>query len=239
MREFLQEFYVSFIDPANLAGHISYMLLIASMLMRKMHLLRMVAVSAGTFSAFYYSSLGDWVSFFWEVIFTLVNLVQLLILFIENRRGRFTSEEQMFVDMCLQGLERAHARRLVKMGEWVRIPDESVLINEDTTPTHLYFIVDGAARVERQGRSIGLVGPGDFLGEMSYLTGKEATATVRAITPMRCLSFERDGLRQHLTRNPEVRHALEAGFNRNLVDKLTKTSTATGAQGAAGVVAAG
>jgi CRP-like cAMP-binding protein len=60
---------------------------------------------------------------------------------------------------------------------------------------------------------------------MSYLTGKHATATVTVLTPMRCLTFERTALRAHLERNPEVRHAMEGGFNRNLVDKLVKTNT--------------
>lgn len=220
----MQDFFNAFVDPANLAGHISYVLLITSVLMRRMHHLRMIAVSAGTFSAIYYVTLGDWVSFFWESVFTLVNLVQLVILFIENRRGRFSAEEQKFIDTVLHGLERVHARRLVKLGKWSEIEDGEVLITEDTTPGQLYFVVNGTARVERHGRPVGLVGPGDFLGEMSYLTGKHATATVTTLTPMRCLTFDRKELRAHLSRHPEVQHAMEAGFNRNLVDKLVKTN---------------
>jgi mannose-6-phosphate isomerase-like protein (cupin superfamily) len=221
----MQEFLDAFMNPANIPGHISYVLLILSMLMRKMHLLRMVAVSAGTFSAFSYASLGDWVSFFWEVVFTLVNLVQLVFLAIENRRGRFSAEEQMFIDAVLQGVERAHIRRLMKMGAWIEVGDGHELIHEDTRPSHLYYVVNGTARIVRETRQLSVVGPGDFLGEMSYLTGKNATATVVAETPMRFLAFEREPLRAYLSRNPEIRHALEAGFNRNLVDKLVKTNS--------------
>lgn len=220
----MQEFFAAFADPANVAGHISYVLLITSVMMRKMHHLRMVAISAGTFSAVYYVQVGDPVSFFWESLFTLVNAVQLAILFVENRRGKFSSEEQSFIDTALRGLERVHARRLVKLGQWQDLPDNEVLIVEDSTPLHLYYVVNGTASVEREDRMIGMVGPGDFLGEMSYLTGNRATATVRTVTPMRCLVFDRKALRAHLARHPEVRHALEAGFNRNLVEKLVKTS---------------
>lgn len=220
----MQTFVNAFLDPANLAGHISYVLLIVSVMMRKMTHLRMVAISAGTFSAVYYVKVGDPVSFFWETLFSLVNAVQLLILFVENRRGRFSAEEQSFIDTALKGLERVHARKLVRLGTWQDLPDNEVLIVEDTTPLYLYFVVNGTAEVERHGRVIGVVGPGDFLGEMSYLTGKHATATVRTLTPMRCLVFDRKALRAHLGRHSEVRHALEAGFNRNLVDKLVKTS---------------
>ncbi|MFZ1814674.1 MAG: cyclic nucleotide-binding domain-containing protein [Rhizobiaceae bacterium] len=221
----MQAFFEAFFDPANLPGHVSYVLLIISMLMRQMHLLRMVAVSAGIFSAIYYISLGDSVSFFWECVFTLVNLVQLLILFIENRLGKFSAEEQMFIDTALHGLERVHVRRLLKLGTWSELADGQVLINEDTVPDGLFFLVNGSARIERKKRKVGMVGPGDFLGEMSYLTGKDATATVTSVTPIRFLTFDREALRSHLARNIEVRQAIEAGFNRNLVEKLVNTNT--------------
>lgn len=225
MQAFIDSFVAAFIDPVAFPGHFAYVLLIISMLMRKMIWLRIFAIAAGAFSALYYTTLGDWVSCFWESLFSLVNAAQLLILFIENRRGKFTTEEQQFLDIALHGLERVHARKLMKLGKWMEIGESEVLITEDSTPTHLYFIVNGTARITRHDRPVGLVGPGDFLGEMSYLTGQHATATVSVLTPMRCLTFDRNALREHLERNPEVRHAIEAGFNRNLVEKLVKTNT--------------
>ena len=221
----MNEFFDAFFNPTNIAGHISYTLLIASMLMRRMLYLRILAISAGTFSAIYYIIVDDPISLFWETLFTLVNLVQLIILHIENLRGSFSHEEQAFIDDVLSGVERGQARRLVKLGAWTEVNEDMVLIREDTTPTHLFYVVKGHAHVEREGRAIGKVGPRDFLGEMSYLSGSAATATVITDTPMRYLSFDRLQLRQHLAKNPEVRHALEASFNRNLVDKLVKTSS--------------
>lgn len=226
----MQDFVNAFLDPANIAGHISYMLLIGSMLMRKMLYLRLMAVAAGTFSGAYYFSLNDSVSLFWEVLFTLVNATQLVILFVENRRGRFTAEEQAFIEAILPTVERAQTRRLLKLGAWTEVSDGNVLIHEDTTPASLFYVVNGTARVDRDGRTLGLVGPGDFLGEMSYLTGKQATATVTTVTPMRYLAFDRTALRTFLEKNTDVRHALESGFNRNLVDKLVKTNSSSTAK---------
>lgn len=220
----MQGFIDAFVDPANLAGHISYVLLIISMMMRTMHWLRVFAISAGMFSAAYYVTIGDPISFFWESVFTLVNVVQLLILFIENRRGKFSAEEQMFIDKVLKGVERVHVRRLMKLGAWTQVGEGFLMIREETEPSHLIFIVKGTAVVERRGKRVGIAGPGDFLGEMSYLSGKNATATVISQTPMRYLAFDRSALRRHLAKNIEIRHAIEAGFNRNLVEKLVKTS---------------
>ena len=229
----MQDFITEFLNPANIAGHISYMLLIGSMLMRNMLYLRLMAIAAGTFSGAYYFSLQDSVSLFWEVLFTLVNATQLVILFVENRRGRFTAEEQDFITAVLPTVERAQTRRLLKLGAWTEVSDGMVLIHEETTPASLFYVVNGTARVDRAGRTLGMVGPGDFLGEMSYLTGQQASATVTTVTPVRYLAFDRAALRAFLEKNTDVRHALESGFNRNLVDKLVKTNTEVQAKDAA------
>ena len=224
MSDYLTEFWADFSQPENLVGHIAYVLLIVSMMMRNMNWLRFFAIMAGSISAIYYFTLDDKVSMFWESMFTLVNLGQFLLLQIENRRGRFSEDEAMFIKSCLAGIERAHARRLVKLGAWTEVQEGVTLIFEDTCPDQLKFIVTGGARIERQGRVIGQVGSGDFLGEMSYLTGKMASASVITDQPTRYLAFERRTLRAHLEKSPEVRYALEAGFNRNLVDKLAKAN---------------
>ncbi|MEM9278666.1 MAG: cyclic nucleotide-binding domain-containing protein [Pseudomonadota bacterium] len=227
MTEYLTEFWADFSRPENLVGHFAYALLIISMMMRNMNWLRFFAIMAGTISAIFYYTIDGKVSMFWESMFTLVNLCQFLILQIENRRGKFSDEESMFIKSCLSGIERAHARRLVKLGAWTEVQEDVTLITQDTCPGHLKFLVSGGARVERNDRMIGNVKSGDFLGEMSYLTGKQATASVITTEPTRYLAFERKTLRAHLQKNPEVRHALEASFNRNLVDKLAKTNEST------------
>lgn len=220
----IEQFVTSFVDPKNLVGHAAYVLLIASMLMRNMRWLRIFAIAAGTVSAIYYWTQADYVSVFWESIFTLVNVFQLFYIALENSRGRFSKDERYFIETCLPGLERAQARRFVKLGAWTQVSDGAILITEDTCPQRLKFVVDGVANVTRRAKHLGKVGKGDFLGEMSYLTGKDASASVISETTMRYLAFNRDVLKDHLTKNPEVRFALESSFNRNLVGKLVKTN---------------
>jgi hypothetical protein len=224
MEAFLAEFWSDFSRPENFVGHFAYVLLILSMMMRNMNWLRFFAIMAGSISAFFYFTIGDVVSMFWESMFTLVNLAQFMILQVENRRGKFTDDEEMFIAACLGGVERAYARRLCKLGAWIEVQEDVTLITEDTCPKQLVFLVSGEASVSRKGKEIGVVRRGDFLGEMSYLTGQQATATVVTRQPTRYLAFERDILKAHLEKSVEVRHALEASFNRNLVAKLVNTN---------------
>ncbi|MCF6320939.1 MAG: popeye domain-containing protein [Rhizobiaceae bacterium] len=220
----MQQFLDAFLEPANIVGHIAYVFLIISMMMRTMHWLRFFAIAAGSISAIYYYTLGDYVSVFWESLFSLVNIIQLTLLAIENRRGRFSEEEQLFFQSVLRNVERGPARRLIRAGKWQDIDTGEILVVEGTWPKRLKFIVSGHANITVDGREIAFVGPGDFLGEMSYLTGKAASATATAVTPVRFLSFELARLETHLDKNADLRHALEAGFNRNLVEKLVKAN---------------
>ena len=222
--DIVQQFLTAFIDPKNLVGHVAYVLLIVSMLMRNMRWLRIFAIAAGTISAIYYWAQADYVSVFWETIFTLVNVFQLFYIALENSRGRFSKDEKYFIETCLPGLERAQARRFVKLGAWTQVSEEAILITEDTCPQRLKFVVDGTANVTRKSKHLGKVSKGDFLGEMSYLTGQSASASVIAETTLRYLAFDRDVLKEHLAKNPDVRFALESSFNRNLVGKLAKTN---------------
>ncbi len=221
----MQQFFDAFTDPANLVGHIAYVFLIGSMMMRSMHWLRLFAIAAGLISAVYYYTLTDYVSMFWETLFSLVNIIQLSLLAIENRRGKFSEEEQLFFESVLRNVERAHARALIKAGNWFDVKVGETLVIQGTWPKRLKFIVSGHAQITVDGNEIAFVGPGDFLGEMSYLTGKAATATATAITPVRFLSFERSKLETELDKHADLRHALEAGFNRNLVEKLVKSNS--------------
>ena len=225
MNEYLAEFWADFSKPENMVGHLAYVLLITSMMIRNINWLRALAIMAGTISAFYYWTLDDKVSMFWETLFTLVNIGQLLILQIENRRGSFSEDEKYFIQTCLPNIERAHARRLMKLGAWTEVQDETILVFEDTHPDKLKFIVSGNADVYRNEQLIGRVCKGDFVGEISYLTGTQASATAIAIEPIRYLAFGQKRLKDHLEKNLEVRHALEASFNRNLVHKLVQSNS--------------
>ena len=232
MNTFPTEFWSDFSNPQNFIGHVAYVLLIISMMMRNMNWLRFFAILAGSISAVFYFTIRDFVSMFWESMFTLVNLAQYLILQVENRRGKFSEEESAFIEKCLPSIERAQARRFMRLGTWTEVQADMLLIEQDTCPKKLFYLIDGEAIAEHDGKIVGRLNRGDFFGEMSYLTGETATASVKTILQCRFLAFDRNLLRDHLNKHPEVKHALEASFNRNLVNKLAESNKKNVGQGA-------
>ena len=127
----------------------------------------------------------------------------------------------------LEGNLRA---RMLKLARWQTKEPGEVLVEEGEAKPQLVFIARGAASVERGGTIVGVCGPGDFLGEMSFLTGKPASATVRVANETRCCVFDPGVLRVLTDKNPGIRQSLEVSFNRNLVGKLERMNEANRAR---------
>lgn len=82
-------------------------------------------------------------------------------------------------------------------------PDQRVL-RRGLSGASFYVIVDGEAAVLVEGRQIGLMGRGDFFGEISVLLGIPPSADVVATRALRCLSLPATALREFLLRHPPV-----------------------------------
>ncbi len=62
-----------------------------------------------------------------------------------------------------------------------------VIVREGAFDRFLYVLREGQAAVTRNGRRLGTMGPGDFFGELAFLSGEPRSATVTASTPTRLL----------------------------------------------------
>ncbi len=73
----------------------------------------------------------------------------------------------------------------------------------------LYIVLGGevSVRVAAEGgleREVARLGPGDFFGEMSLLTGERRSATVVAVSDVECFRLDRAAFQTVLERSPEV-----------------------------------
>jgi CRP-like cAMP-binding protein len=75
------------------------------------------------------------------------------------------------------------------------------LCREGASGGEFFIILSGTAEVGRQGRHLRELGPGDFFGEIALLDGGARTATVTALTPMRCLVLSRSAFHNVIRQN--------------------------------------
>jgi Cyclic nucleotide-binding domain len=210
-------------NPISAVGHLNYILVILSVSMSSMRWLRIFAIASGAVGVFYYGFLvSDEISATWEFIFALVNAIQLAIVFLSGRRRARDEDEVLLVETVMPTLDGNLRARLLKMARWQTREPGEVLVEEGEDTPHLVFVARGAASVEKGGVLVGVCGPGDFLGEMSFLTGRPASATVRVANEVRCCVFDPEKLKLMARKAPAIRQALEFSFNRNLVGKLER-----------------
>jgi signal transduction histidine kinase len=219
-----QLFMARMLDPSHVLTHIPYALLVLSMLMNSMGWLRAIAIAAGVIRIVNRAWFEvDPIIVFWEVIFVAVNVGQLLILWYYARRHRFAEHETHFAASMPKSVDRRSIRRLLKLAEVRHAGPGDALTSEGAPVRDLMFIADGVVQIERGGQIVAVCGPGDFLGEMSFLTGSPATATAVVVKPLRYLGFDQARLRQALDADSDLKQAMDASFNRNLVGKLAKS----------------
>ena len=215
-------------NPISAVGHLNYILVILSVSMSSMRWLRIFAIASGVVGVIYYGFLvSDEISASWEFIFATVNAVQLAIVLMAGRRKARDEDEELLVRTVMPTLDGNLRARMLKLADWQTRQPGEVLMEEGEATPQLVFIARGAASIEKGGDIVGVCGPGDFLGEMSFLTGKPASATVRVSNEVRCCVYDAAVLRTLTKKNPAIRQALEFSFNRNLVGKLERMNEAT------------
>src|SRR3954451_5475461 len=103
------------------------------------------------------------------------------------------------------GLSDRQLRRLAKDFRDRPIPAGTVLTEQGEMSGVAFFaIAEGEAAVIVDGERVGTMGPGDHFGELAMISETERTATVEALTPMRCHTMQFWHFRAFARRNPDV-----------------------------------
>lgn len=85
--------------------------------------------------------------------------------------------------------------------EW---PEGKEIVKEGGFSNHFYAISDGTAKVERDGKELAQLGPGDVFGEQGLLERSERSATVIATSEIHLIKIEHWELSRMRQAMPEV-----------------------------------
>lgn len=151
-----------------------------------------------------------------------VNLVQifklaldkLTILLPEDIRWLY---QQMFSSFTTTEFGKIYGMALKKKyakGQLITLQDQPV--------TELIAINSGSVSIIQDDQIVAQIGPGFFVGEMSFLTGKVATTTTKADEDTECIIWKQDILHQLTNKNPQLHSKLIQEISFNLIKKITK-----------------
>ena len=99
---------------------------------------------------------------------------------------------------------------IAKTVDEIDLPEGRTLTQEGLTGKEFVVLADGIADVESDGELVNTLGPGDFFGEISLVTGMPRTATVTTRSPAHLLVLSAPAFRSLLARAPRIRRRVVA-----------------------------
>lgn len=207
--------------------HLSYVLLVGASMVRNIMALRILAACSGYAAVAYDLNIHEPWMVAWEAAFALINTAQVGILIYEKRKARLTPEEEALRLRLFGQLSVVEFHRMIRTGTWVTTTEGQTLTVQGEPVSRIVLITDGASSVDVDGRIVAYCRQGDFVGEMAFVSGNTATATVRTIAATRYLMWRFSDLKQLLSKHPEISTSLQSVFNRNLIEKLSREASGT------------
>jgi CRP/FNR family transcriptional regulator, cyclic AMP receptor protein len=92
-----------------------------------------------------------------------------------------------------------------RLADEVEVPDGYTLIREGTFGEQFVLIVEGRVRIDRGGRTLKTMGPGEFLGEIALIDHGRTTATATTEGPARLFVVSHQGFNSLLDQSPALR----------------------------------
>jgi len=106
--------------------------------------------------------------------------------------------------------------RLAQAADEREVPAGTELTHEGRHEGYFFVVVSGTVRIERGGRVVNTLGPGDFLGSIALVDAGPRTATSVAETDCRLLTITNEQFRELLDASPALRNAVLEAAEHNL-----------------------
>src|SRR5437762_6101014 len=173
----------------QLAGHLASVLTMVAYLLKDILWLRLLTILscfAGIAFNYFVPATPLWTVIYWNVLFAAINIVQCLIIIRERSGIQFTDEEKELHETLFKNFAPFEFMKLMRIGEWRAARPGQVLAVEGQPLDEVMLIYDGRLGVETNGQEVAQLQDGNFSGEVSFISGGAATATLRAGGRTRC-----------------------------------------------------
>jgi Popeye protein conserved region len=209
--------------------HAANVLLLVAYSVRDILWLRLFAVGASFISIPYFllQPTKLWAPLSWSVVFAAINLFQSWRLFIERRPIKLTPDEEYIRRLVFRDLPPRKVLQVLSIGSWTTLEVGQRLIEQGKVSETVSLIVRGKVRVTRDGRVLGDLVAGDFVGSALILSRVAAEVDAVTVEPGRAMRWEVGVLERYLTANPETRTVMLQHVARDLAAKVERVTAAS------------
>ncbi|MEM7440853.1 MAG: cyclic nucleotide-binding domain-containing protein [Pseudomonadota bacterium] len=223
----------SFLRAADFIGIIGVFFYLTSYTLLQMGHLRggsfaytMMNLAAASFVLISLASRFNFSSLLIQVFWISVSLYTLAKLFSLSRSRAGTARDRRWAAELLPQMDQSEATAILSVADFEETREDLMLLRQGAPVRALYFITEGRASIEIDGRKVREVMPGEIVGEFGIWEGEDASATVRMIEPGSVYRFDRAEFLAQMQED----HALETNVHRLLrrlgVERLMRSTDA-------------
>ena len=212
---------------ATIAGHLAFGLIAFSFLVKDILWLRLVSVLASLFSIFYNWVIPIepmWIAIGWNFIFILLNLYHIAVIIYEKRPVQMSPKHKELYETMFKGMTPVEFLKITKIADWVHFKSGEVITQQKHAVETLNLIYNGTVDVAVDGEKVAELKDGQFVGEMSFLTEKPATATCITKHDTELLVWKQEQFKELLKRNPSLYFTIQSLLSAQVSNALVTSS---------------
>ena len=212
---------------AVLAGHLAFGLIAFSFLVKDIFWLRIVSIAASLFSVFYNYFIPMepmWLAINWNFVFVVVNVYHIAVILYEKRAVKMDDRNEELYQTLFKEMTPVEYLKISRAAEWVSLKSGQRIITQGMPVPDLYLIYNGTVDVVVDGDEVTQLKDGEFVGEMSFLTEKVATATCKVKYETQCLVWKQREFKELLKRNPSLYFTIQSVLSAQVSDKLVSST---------------
>jgi Cyclic nucleotide-binding domain len=200
--------------------HFSNLMAFLAFLLRDQLQLRlMMAVSLFLQGLYYYAIPGGpfFDPLFWKLVSFAANMAMIILVFGGKLDFGIPADLRPLYEK-IRVLTPGQFRKLAKLASRSSQHDQPLLI-ENQKPEQLFYLLLGEARISKAKRSQ-TISPGVFLGEIAFLNGSTASATVQLLPDSLCACWDAAALHKLMQNDKAIDIAMRGIFNHDLAAKV-------------------
>jgi len=198
-----------------------YFLVFLALAIREILWLR-ITITFGQSTLFTYSMLnGNYNIAFWNSLFVMVNIIQIIIIYRERQQLEIPEEVQDIYDTIFHANTNRQFLYFWDQGK-AEFVENKTIIKAGDIQKDLMLVLNGTAEVKRDATVIAQLERGQFIAEISYITGKTASADVVVEERLSYMIWDRETLDNLRKTKPVIMDKLDRILTLDMADKLTK-----------------
>lgn len=206
----------------DLVGNAAPLIAFCAYLVKDIIWLRVLTiVSAATWLLYLISGAHVlWLAAFWNAAFIVANLGRISMELKERFKVKLSDEELGLYTSTFANVSPVEFHKLLSIGKWMDLAPGAIITEQGNPVQNVTLVQRGTAAVHVNGNLVRHVAPPEFIGEVSFLTSDQASATVTASEPMRVFTWPHRELQSFLNKHLSTRFAFRAIVSGDLARKL-------------------